>query len=302
MASRSARLLLTAPALKKALACTCLAALMLLQAGCSSLFFFPDRVTYVTPDRLNLDYRDVSMDTSDGETLHGWWLPAETPAKGTIYYLHGNAQNISSHILNVAWLPREGYNVLTIDYRGYGRSTGAPDIEGSLLDVETGLRWLIQQPDTRGQPLYILGQSLGGALGLTLASEWQKRGEQPALSAVILDGTFSGFRGIAREKLSSFWLTWPLQIPLSWTIPDDYEGVDLISGISPVPVMVIHSVRDGIIPFHHGMDLYQAAGEPKRFLQTDTPHAATFVIPAYREAVLEFLAASSGSQTANAGQ
>ena len=302
MASRSARLLLTVPALKKALFCTCMAAFMLLQSGCSSLFFFPDRVTYVTPDRLNLEYRDVYMDTFDGETLHGWWLPAETPAKGTVYYLHGNAQNISSHILNVAWLPQEGYNVLTIDYRGYGESTGDPDIEGGLTDVETGLRWLLQQPETRGQPLFILGQSLGGALGLTLASEWQQRGEQPPLNGVILDGTFSGFRGIAREKLADFWLTWPFQIPLSWTIPDDYEGASLIASISPVPVMIIHSVRDGIIPFHHGRDLYQAAGEPKRFLQTDTPHAATFVIPAYREAVLEFLEASSGSHTANSGQ
>ncbi len=301
MASRTPRLLLSSYRRKLALIWILLA-VTLLQSGCSSLFFFPDRVTYVTPDRLNLEYRDVYMDTVDGETLHGWWLPAETPARGTIYYLHGNAQNISSHIFNVAWLPGEGYNVLTIDYRGYGDSTGDPDLEGSLVDVETGLRWLVQQPETRDQPLFILGQSLGGALGLTLASAWQQRGEQPPLNAVVLDGTFSGFRGIAREKLAGFWLTWPFQIPLSWTIPEDYEGRDLIAAISPVPVMIIHSVRDGIIPFHHGQDLYQAAREPKRFLQTDTPHAATFVIPAYRQALLEFLEDASGSESTNTGQ
>lgn len=300
MAGRTPRLLLSRCRRRLALAWIVLA-LTLLQAGCSSLFFFPDRVTYVTPDRLNLDYRDVFMDTIDGETLHGWWLPAETPARGTIYYLHGNAQNISSHIFNVAWLPGEGYNILTIDYRGYGKSTGDPDLEGSLTDVETGLRWLVQQPETRDQPLYILGQSLGGALGLTLASAWQQRQEQPPLNGVMLDGTFSGFRAIAREKLSEFWLTWPLQIPLSWTIPEDYEGTDLITAISPVPVMIIHSVRDSIIPFHHGQALYQAAQEPKHFLQTDTPHAATFVIPAYRQALLEFLDASSGSEPTNTG-
>ncbi len=300
MAGRTTRLLLKTHWQAMARTCAFLA-MALLQTGCSSLFFFPDRVTYVTPDRLNLDYRDVYMDTIDGETLHGWWLPAQTPAKGTIYYLHGNAQNISSHILNVAWLPGEGYNLLTIDYRGYGKSTGDPDIEGGLTDVETGLRWLVQQPDAEGSPLFILGQSLGGALGLTLASTWQQRQEQPPLSGVILDGTFSGFRAIAREKLSEFWLTWPLQVPLSWSIPEDYEGTDLIARISPVPLMIIHSVRDGIIPFHHGQDLYQAAQEPKRFLQTDTPHAATFVIPAYREAVLDFLEEASASVSTNTG-
>lgn len=288
MASRTARLLLSL----KACRLTALALSLLLLPGCSSLFFYPDRVTYLTPDRLNLSYDDVYLGTADGETLHGWWLPAETPesdAKGTVYFLHGNAQNISSHLLNVAWLPGEGYNVFTLDYRGYGKSTGAPDIDGALHDVETGLRWLAVNPDVKGRPVYILGQSLGGALAIPLASEWTQRREQPRLDGLILDGTFSGFRKIAREKLGAFWLTWPFQIPLSWTIPADYEGVDYIDDISPIPVMIIHSVRDGIIPFHHGEALYEAAEEPKEFLQTDTPHAATFVIPGYREAVLGFM-------------
>lgn len=287
MASRPTRLLLSA----RTTLVTLLAIAALLQTGCSSVFFYPDNATYITPDRLNLDFEDVYLDTADGETLHGWWLPALTdePAKGTIYYLHGNAQNVSAHILNVAWLPEQGYNVFTIDYRGYGQSTGAPDIEGALHDVETGLRWLTHQEHTEDRPLYLLGQSLGGALGIALASEWTQRNEQPALDGIILDGTFSGFRYIAREKLDQFWLTWPFRYPLSWTIPDDYEGTDRIADLSPVPVMVIHSVRDGIIPFEHGVRLYEAAEQPKELLQTDTPHAATFVIPAYREAVLEFM-------------
>lgn len=287
MASRPTRLLLSA----RTTIVTLLAIAAVLQTGCSSVFFYPDNATYITPDRLNLDFEDVYLDTADGETLHGWWLPALTdePAKGTIYYLHGNAQNVSAHILNVAWLPEKGYNVFTLDYRGYGQSTGAPDIEGALHDVETGLRWLTHQEHTEDRPLYLLGQSLGGALGIALASEWTQRNEQPALDGIILDGTFSGFRYIAREKLDLFWLTWPFQYPLSWTIPNDYEGTDRIAGVSPVPVMIIHSVRDGIIPFEHGVRLYEAAEQPKEFLQTDTPHAATFVIPAYREAVLEFM-------------
>ncbi|MBU2953470.1 alpha/beta hydrolase [Marinobacter sp. F3R08] len=288
MARRTSRLFLTTTNARV----TGLLVALLLLSGCSSLFFYPDRVTYITPDRLNLDYDDIDIETADGETLHGWWLPAkasESSTRGTVYFLHGNAQNISSHILNVAWLPENGYNVFTIDYRGYGKSTGAPDIDGALHDAETGLRWLAQKPEVVERPLYVFGQSLGGGLGIALASEWTQRHEQPGLDGVILDGTFSGFRLIAREKLGSFWLTWPFQIPLSWTIPDDYEGVDHIARISPVPVMVIQSVRDGIIPFHHGTTLYEAAGEPKAFLQTDTPHGATFVIPAYREEVLQFM-------------
>ena len=286
MATRTPRLLLT---ILRTLAGLTAAFTLLLQTGCSSVFFYPDQVTYITPDRLNLEFEDVFVETPDGETLHGWWLPASSEPKGTVYFLHGNAQNISSHIMNVAWLPERRYNVFLIDYRGYGRSTGAPDIEGTLHDAETGLRWLVDQPDVQSQPLFLLGQSLGGALGTALASEWVKRDEQPPLDGVILDGTFSGFRAIAREKLGDFWLTWPLQIPLSWTITDEYEAYERIGDISPVPVMVIHSVRAGIIPFHHGERLYEAAEEPKTFLQTDTPHASTFVIPGYQDEVLEFM-------------
>jgi fermentation-respiration switch protein FrsA (DUF1100 family) len=286
MATRTPRLLLT---ILRTLAGLTAAFTLLLQTGCSSVFFYPDQVTYITPDRLNLEFEDVFVETPDGETLHGWWLPASSEPKGTVYFLHGNAQNISSHIMNVAWLPEKRYNVFLIDYRGYGRSTGAPDIEGTLHDAETGLRWLVDQPDVQSQPLFLLGQSLGGALGTALASEWVKRDEQPPLDGVILDGTFSGFRAIAREKLGDFWLTWPLQVPLSWTITDEYEAYERIGDISPVPVMVIHSVRDGIIPFHHGKRLYEAAEEPKTFLQTDTPHASTFVIPGYQDEVLEFM-------------
>lgn len=278
MALRFQRLFLTLAA----------ALLLTLQAGCTSLFFYPDRQVYLTPDRLDLAYEDVWLATADGERLHGWWLPAQGEPRGHIYFLHGNAQNISSHILNVAWLPAEGYDVFMIDYRGYGQSSGSIDLEGALHDSETGLRWLDGHLDDE-LPVFLMGQSLGGALAVALASEWVPREEQPALNGVIVDGTFSGFRGIAREKLGNFWLTWPLQIPLSWTVPDDYEGRDHIHRISPVPVMVIHSVRDGIIPFQHGLALYEAAGEPKNFLRTDTGHGGTFMLPEYQRALLRFM-------------
>ncbi|WP_166257786.1 alpha/beta hydrolase [Marinobacter salicampi] len=285
MATGTQRLFLTA----------LLLALAVLQGGCTNLFFYPDSHVYITPDRLDLEYQDVFVDTPEGETLHGWWLPAQGKSKGQVYFLHGNAQNISSHIMNVAWLPGAGYDVFAIDYRGYGRSTGEPSLEGVLHDAESGLRWLVEAHGEEDTPVYLLGQSLGGALALMLASEWNQGEETPELAALILDGTFSGFRTIAREKLSAFWLTWPLQAPLSWTINDDYEGTDHIADISPTPLLIIHSTRDSIIPLHHGTRLYEAAEAPKQFLQTVTPHGATFVVPAYRKAVLEFMADARGN-------
>jgi fermentation-respiration switch protein FrsA (DUF1100 family) len=256
-------------------------------SGCSGLFFFPDSTTYITPDRLDLEYEDVWLDTPDGERLHGWFIPAKGEVRGSVYFLHGNAQNISAHLLNVAWLPEQGYNLFMPDYRGYGRSSGTPDLDGAVLDAKAGLSWLARNHPE--QPVILLGQSLGGALALVLASDWTGRAEQPPLHAVIVDGAFSGFRSIAQEKLADFWLTWPLQLPLSLTIPDQYDGVQYIAGISPTPLLIIHSARDGIIPYSHALRLLEAAGPPSKLLTTDTPHTATFLIPAYRRALLDFI-------------
>ena len=71
--------------------------------------------------------------------LHGWFLPAQIPSRGTILFLHGNAENVSTHIGSVAWLPAEGFNVFLIDYRGYGLSEGVPTLDGLHRDVEAAI-------------------------------------------------------------------------------------------------------------------------------------------------------------------
>ena len=84
----------------------------------------------LTPARIGLAYQDVYLPTPDGVRLHGWYLPAQGEARGTLLFLHGNAENISTHIASVYWLPAQHYNVLLIDYRGYGESTGTPTLPG----------------------------------------------------------------------------------------------------------------------------------------------------------------------------
>lgn len=253
--------------------------------GCSSLFFYPDHRHYLSPGDLGLNYTDVHLTTSDGTHLNAWWLPAQGESLGTIYYLHGNAQNMGAFLINIGWLPKAHYSVFMIDYRGFGKSSGSPDLDGALNDAETGLRWVYEHHGK--PPVFLLGQSLGAALTLDLAGHWRDFGDKPA--GVIADGAFTGFRRIAREKLDQFWLTWPLQYPLSWTIPASNEPINNVDRISPVPLMLISSHRDAIVPFHHGVQLFAKAGNPKRFLATNTPHTATFLVPRYRREVLAFL-------------
>jgi fermentation-respiration switch protein FrsA (DUF1100 family) len=112
----------------------------LLLAGCTGLIFQPLSQHLLTPDRLGLAYRDIRFTAADGVSLHGWFLPATAPRQGSVLFLHGNAQNISTHIASVAWLPGAGFDVFLFDYRGYGRSAGEPSLDGVHLDFSAAPR------------------------------------------------------------------------------------------------------------------------------------------------------------------
>lgn len=89
----------------------------------------------MTPDQLGLDYRDIYFSSSDNLQLHGWWFPAEEKSNALILFLHGNAQNISTHSAAVYWLTRHQYDVFIFDYRGYGLSQGQPELDGAIKDI-----------------------------------------------------------------------------------------------------------------------------------------------------------------------
>ena len=183
-------------------------AIVILLSGCTGVFFQPHHIQVRTPDNLGLNYEDVYFESSDGVRLHGWFLPAQAPAQGTIFFLHGNAENISTHIGAVYWLPRQHFNVFLFDYRCYGLSEGTPSLPGALDDVESAFKQLLARKDIDPKRIVIFGQSLGGSLATYFTATTSHRSN---IRALVIESTFSSYRDIAREKLASFWLTWPLQ-------------------------------------------------------------------------------------------
>jgi fermentation-respiration switch protein FrsA (DUF1100 family) len=256
-------------------------------SGCGYLFFLPSKEEILTPNQIGLTYDDIILPISDGQSLHGWLLHAQGELRGSIYFLHGNGENISTHIASVMWLPAYGYQVFLLDYRGYGRSTGSPDIANALRDIGTGYRWLLARPEIQEKPLFLLGQSLGAALLAAFSAQISDLHKH--VKGIILDAAFTSYRRIAREKLDQFWLTWPFQYPLSWLLPWSYDPIDHIAEISPIPLLIIHSQQDEVIPYHHGEELFTAARPPKLFLSTHTHHIGTFGVSEYRDDLLHFM-------------
>jgi len=240
----------------------------------------------LTPDKVGLDYTNITLKTADNTQLHGWLIPAQTPLKGTVYFLHGNAENISTHLQNVYWLPKEGYQVFLIDYRGYGLSEGAPNLPGALDDIKTGFNWLTQQPEVLEKPLFLLGQSLGASMSVHFVATSDSAKEK--LSALVIDAPFTRYSDIVQHVANKSWITWALQYPASWMMIRGHDPIDHIAAIAPLPLLLIHSQDDNVIPFEHSTKLYEKAVEPKFKLNTQGQHAATFNDPKNRAALLRF--------------
>lgn len=270
----------------KTLAALCL---LLALSGCSSLLFYPEPGQPITPTAAGLAYKDVNLTAADGTQLHGWWLPAKpgVPLKGTVLHLHGNGGNLAYHLGAVAWLPEQGYQVLMLDYRGYGLSQGKPGLPAVYQDIDAAFDWLQQQPSVQGQPLIVLGQSLGGAMGVHYLSQHPQ--QRARLKAVVLDGVPASYREVGQFALSTSWLTWPLQVPLSWLVPDADSAVYAMPDMKDVPVLIFHSMDDPIVPLSNGIRLYQAAPPPKVLQLTRGGHVQTFGDPTWRQVMLRYL-------------
>lgn len=264
-------------------------ALLLGLGGCSSLLFYPEPGQPFTPEKARLQYRDVSLTAADGTRLHGWWLPARegVAVKGTVLHLHGNGGNLAWHLGGSWWLPEQGYQVLLLDYRGYGLSAGEPSLPAVYQDIEAALGWLQQAPEVQGRPLVLLGQSLGGAMGIHYLAQHPAQRER--FSAMVFDGVPASYRKVGQFALSTSWLTWPFQVPLSWLVPDGDSAIRSIGQLSTPPKLFFHSIDDPIVPLTNGLALYQAAPPPRVLQLTRGGHVQTFADKTWRQVMLRFL-------------
>ncbi len=228
----------------------------------SQLVFFPGtgREVVVTPQTYGLAFEAVGIQTADGETLQAWWVPADG-ARGTVLFFHGNAGNISHRLDYLQMFHRLRYSTLIVDYRGYGRSTGTPSEAGTYRDAEAAWDYLRHARLAQPRDVVIAGESLGGAVATWLAAKVGPR-------AVVLISTFTSVTDLGAQV---YWFL-PVRL-LSRIGYDNRENLKRIRA----PVFIAHSRDDDIVPYAHGKRLFEAAGEPKAFLEMRGGHNDGFI-------------------------
>ena len=234
----------------------------------------PSRSVVVTPHDVALDFQNLNINTEDGIQLDAWFIP-HSDARGTLLFFHGNAGNISHRLDSIKIFHRLRLNVFIFDYRGYGRSTGSPTEQGVYKDAQAAWRYLTQERGIPAQQIVLFGRSLGGAIATRLAARTQA-------GALIIESTFTSVPELA-AKLYPF-------LPVRLLARLDFNTRAELHSVN-IPVLVIHSRDDEIIPFSHGQTNYDTANNPKQFIELRGGHNDGFLISnnTYQQGIERFL-------------
>ena len=271
-----------------------LAALLLL-SSCSNFLFVPLKPLPVTPQAADLSYEDIYIDTAEGLKLHGWRIHADRSERnelvnggkiaGTILFFHGNGDNVSTQLPNTFWLAKEGYDLYVFDYREYGQSQGEAELDSTISDMELMIAHVAESLD-KDEKVIIMGHSLGASMAIYAVAHSDHREK---IETLISIEAFSDYHDVTQDVLSNSWLFWLFQWPLSFTVDNSYRPLDSIALISPIPVMIMHSEKDEMIPMYHAEKLFAAAKEPKFFALIDSNHSNVLVSKENRQVLFDYL-------------
>ena len=243
--------------------------------------FEPAAALQTSPARLGAPFEELRISSGSGAErgdLHAWWIPAEQTGAPTVLYLHGNSRNISYNLENALRYRALGSNLLLVDYRGYGKSTGGKPSEAKVYeDAEAAWQYLVKQRGVKPQQLFIYGHSLGGAVAIDLALR------HPEAAGLITESTFTSMQAMGELKYDF--------LPAGLLLNQRFESLQKITQLK-VPLLLIHGTWDQKVPVGMAQQLFEAAPQPKTLVMIEggehSNNAAVGWVE-YRDAVSAFV-------------
>lgn len=253
------------------------------------LTFFPSPTIAHFPQEYGLNYEDawLPIPDTDGDRLHGWWLPApegldEAPTQpSVVLLLHGNGFNIGANLSQARVFHQLGHPVFMVDYRGYGQSSGPFATEQQVYaDAQIALDYLVRDRGIPPQHIIVFGHSLGGAITIELATH------NPDLAALIIQGSFTSLRDMIDYDGIYGWL------PLDLIVRQFFDSFQKVPTLK-MPLFFVHGDGDRRVPSCMSERLYDVATTTQKelyiLLGVDHNHVPEMGGTDYQDRLKEFL-------------
>ncbi|KAM4723404.1 lysophosphatidylserine lipase ABHD12-like [Anableps anableps] len=209
-------------------------------------------------------------DASAGRNVD-WYHETLGDGSAVIIYLHGNlgTRAVSHRVELVKILSAAGYHVLSLDYRGFGDSTGDPSEVGLTSDALYLYHWAKTQ--SRGSLVCLWGHSLGSGVATNAAVKIQEQGS--AVDALILQAPYTRIGEVVTNNwLAKMYMFLPGFESLFWNILERIN-ISLANDKNlqklNSPLLILHSEDDNVVPLHMGQKLYQISLQAQRESKTD---------------------------------
>jgi uncharacterized protein len=256
---------------------------LLLRSYEQSYVFHPSATLTKTPQDIDLPFDSIVLTAADNVSINGWFIPEHGPedenstrdVPPSLLFFHGGNGNCSDRLQKIRLFHDLGFDVLIIDYRGYGRSGGTPSEKGLANDALAAYSYLTEKRGVKPQRLYLYGEELGAAVAIDLATKARAAG-------LITEAASASVLGEIQQS-------WPL-IPWEYLLRNKFDSVSKIRDVH-IPVLLIHSSDDEIVSFNDSRRLYALAHEPRQLVEIHGTHNAAFVhsFDAYYDAISQFV-------------
>ncbi len=221
----------------------------------TKIIYLPSNEIFKNPADEEMEYEDIDLLTPDGVKLNAWYIPNENSDK-TVLFCHGNAGSLSHRIDTLKDIHEMGLSIFIFDYRSYGLSEGKISEKGTHIDAETALAFLVEEKQIPENSIISWGRSLGGPIAAKIARDHQ-------VKACVLESTFTSIIDMAKERFKIY--------PSKLLARYSYPTIDYVKEID-VPLLIVHSHEDEIIPYWMGEKIFEKASEPKTFLKLRGDH------------------------------
>ena len=224
-----------------------------------NLLYHPGDNNYLD-DKAQFSYKEVLIEVDRDIKLKSWLIDKDLEKYKTLVFFHGNAGNLFNRVHKLNELNKLDINILIISWRGFSGNSGKPTEKNLYQDAQKSIEWL-NNKGIKNEKIILYGESLGTGVAVEL-------GQKNIFNSIILESPFTSMTKTAK-------IYYPY-LPVNLLLKDKYDSINKIDKIT-TPVLIMHGMKDDIVPYIMSVELFNKANKPKySFFPKDDNHTMDF--------------------------